>query len=187
MASLRQSQIDEILNYERAMNRTILDRTINQVTVFNDERAPPSNRDIKFEAVLGGLVDKLKATMAEALTAITAKQFPTVNAYNSASLLNSDAGEKGQRRIAPPPDDIVNQPREIKKADVEAIARKDAREASAKIELGVNAPTVQQIVPPIQAQPILETSDIVVSAPSSTGKPKKGKKPAITVDTSGKK
>jgi len=170
------------------MNRTILDRTINQVTVFNDARAPPSNRDIKFEAVLGGLVDKLKATMAEALTAITAKQFPTVNAYNSATILNSNTGSRGQQGVAPPPDDIINQPRENKKAEVEAIARKDKREANAGTELGVNAPTVSQVVPPIQAQPLLETSSTVVAGPpGSSGKVTRGKGPGIFVDTSGKK
>jgi hypothetical protein len=52
------------------------------------------------------------------------------------------------------------------------------------MELGVNVPTVSQTVPPIQAQPILETSSTTISSPAVS---KKKGKPSIVVDTSGKK
>jgi len=95
MATLRQEQIDEILNFDRTMNRRVLDRTIAQVASFNDERSAPNNQDIKLEAVIGSLVDKLKASIADALKLIAAKQFSETNNSNAAVILALPAGEKG--------------------------------------------------------------------------------------------
>ena len=102
MATFRQSQLDEILNYDRSMNRVILDRTIAQVTHFNDEKAHPRNRDIKFEALLGQLIDKLKATIAEALQSLTAKQYPSINLVNFDRLMTQEDGDDGVEGAPPP-------------------------------------------------------------------------------------
>jgi len=94
MATFRQEQIDDILNYDRAMNRIVLDSEIAQASRFNDERNPPSNRDIKFEALLGTLVDDLKAKIAEALQSIASKQYPKTDALKVTALLGLPTGEK---------------------------------------------------------------------------------------------
>lgn len=95
MATFRQEQIDDILNYDRAMNRIVLDNEIGQATRFNDERNPPTNRDIKFEALIGTLVDDVKAKIAEALTSIASKQFPKTDATKVTTLLGLPTGEYG--------------------------------------------------------------------------------------------
>jgi hypothetical protein len=157
MATLRQRQIDEIINYERAMNRTILDRAINQVTVFNDERAPATTRDIKFEAILGGLVDKLKASMADALKAITAKQFPTVNSYNADDLLNKKDGSRAQEKVAPAANSTINKERQQEEAAKELVKKADKQGEEAAVEIAANLPVVSASAPPIQAQQLLPT------------------------------
>lgn len=95
MATLRQTEIDEILNHDRTMNRRVLDRTIAQVQSFNDERSAPNVQDIKYEAIMGSLVDKLKASIAEALKLVAAKQFPQVTSSNAAIILNVNTGKYG--------------------------------------------------------------------------------------------
>jgi hypothetical protein len=94
MSTFRNQQIQEILNYDRSMNRRVLDNEISQVTHFNDERSPPSNRDIKFEAIMGTLVDGLKAKIAEALTSIASKQYPKITSSNATRLLSLGNGDK---------------------------------------------------------------------------------------------
>jgi len=94
MATFRAQQIDEILNYDRSMNRIVLDNEIGQATRFNDQRNPPSNRDIKFEALLGTLVDSLKAKIAEALTSIASQQYPKTDSTKVTALLGLDDGTK---------------------------------------------------------------------------------------------
>ena len=86
MATFRQQQIEEILNYDRSMNRIVLDNEIGQATRFNDERNPPTNRDIKFEALLGTLIDDLKAKIAS-------KQYPKTDAAKVTTLLGLPTGE----------------------------------------------------------------------------------------------
>ena len=95
MSTFRQEQIQEILNYERSMNRLVLDKEIAQVSRFNEERNPPSNRDIKFEAILGNLIDTLKAKIAEALTSIASEQYPKNDASTATRLLDLKSGEDG--------------------------------------------------------------------------------------------
>ena len=97
MSTFRQEQIQELLNYERSMNRIVLDREIAQVSGFNDERSPPSNRDIKFEGLLGNLVDALKAKLAEALTSIASEQNPKMDALKATTLLDLDDGAHGMK------------------------------------------------------------------------------------------
>jgi len=95
MATQRQEQIDEILNFDRTMNRRVLDRTIAQVSSFNDERSAPNTQDIKLEAVIGSLVDKLKASIADALKLIATKQFSETNNSNASVILTLPDGSKG--------------------------------------------------------------------------------------------
>jgi hypothetical protein len=80
MGSLRNKMITETLNYERGMNRIILDRTVEQAKLFNETRNPPSNRDIKFEALIGDIVNKLKETINQTTQAIKATQYTDMNA-----------------------------------------------------------------------------------------------------------
>jgi hypothetical protein len=94
MATFRQEQIDDILNYDRAMNRIVLDNEIGQAARFNDERNPPTNRDIKFEALLGTLIDDLKAKIAEALQSVASKQYPKTDSTKVTTLLGLPTGEK---------------------------------------------------------------------------------------------
>ena len=101
MATLRQKEIDEILNNDRTMNRRVLDRTISQVASFNDERSAPNTQDIKLEAIVGNLVDNLKASIAEALKLIAAKQFPKTTISNAPAILNKNVGTTGST-AAPP-------------------------------------------------------------------------------------
>jgi len=95
MATLRQTEIDEILNNDRTMNRRVLDRTIAQVQSFNDERSAPNVQDIKLEAIVGNLVDKLKASIAEALKLVALKQFPEVNGSNAGVIMGLPTGQQG--------------------------------------------------------------------------------------------
>jgi len=101
MATLRQKEIDEILNNDRTMNRRVLDRTIAQVASFNDERSSPNTQDIKLEAIIGSLVDDLKASIAEALKLVAAKQFPKVTNSNASALLTTPDGENGNTANPP--------------------------------------------------------------------------------------
>ena len=94
MATFRAQQIDEILNYDRAMNRIVLDNEIGQATRFNDQRNPPTNRDIKFEALLGTLIDAMKAKIAEALTSIASQQYPKTDAVKVSGLLGLPSGDR---------------------------------------------------------------------------------------------
>jgi hypothetical protein len=101
MATLRQKEIDEILNNDRTMNRRVLDRTIAQVASFNDERSAPNTQDIKLEAIIGSLVDDLKASIAEALKLVAAKQFPKVTNSNASALLTAPDGKNGNTANPP--------------------------------------------------------------------------------------
>ena len=156
MATFRQEQIDEILNYERSLNRRIYDTEILAVSRMNDERTPPSNRDIKFEALLGGLVDKLKQTIAEAVQSVASKQYPSLNAVNSAKILALNTGVKGVR--APPPN---SEQAEQNKLAAESIqkALADARRGKQldKANVGtVSVPLDPDGVPNVDDEPLDE-------------------------------
>ena len=96
MDALRQKIIYETLNYERSMNRIILDRTIEQAKLFNEERSPPSNRDIKFEAQITKLIDKLKQTIQEGINAVNYETHPNVDLATFDRNMRSNAGEEGK-------------------------------------------------------------------------------------------
>jgi len=107
MATLRQKEIDEILNNDRTMNRRVLDRTIAQVASFNDERSSPNTQDIKLEAIIGSLVDDLKASIAEALKLVAAKQFPKTTNSNAAITATTPDGEFGSTANPPNAADVA--------------------------------------------------------------------------------
>ena len=108
MDTLRQKIIDETLNYERGMNRIIFDRTIEQAKLFNEERAPPSNRDIKFEAQIGKLIEKLKQTIQEGIQAVSYDAHPNADLAQFDRNVRSDGGEERQVK-AKRPDPTVAQ------------------------------------------------------------------------------
>jgi hypothetical protein len=108
MDTLRQKIIDETLNYERSMNRIIFDRTIEQAKLFNEERAPPSNRDIKFEAQIGKLIEKLKQTIQEGIQAVSYDSHPNADLAQFDRNVRSDGGEERQVKTRRP-DPIATQ------------------------------------------------------------------------------
>jgi hypothetical protein len=75
MATFRNNQIEEILNDERKLNRTIMDRQKQHVSAIGDQRAPPTMRDIKIEAILGTQIDQLKEEINKAIQLISGFQF----------------------------------------------------------------------------------------------------------------
>ena len=169
MATFRQEQIDEILNYERSLNRKIYDTEILAVSRMNDERNPPSNRDIKFEALLGGLVDKLKQTIAEAVQSVASKQYPSLNPVNSAKILALNTGVKGVR-AAPPNSEQQEQNRLASEATKKALddARKGVSLAQSKSGTSaagpsVDLPTVKSGIPPVEGEEETDSDDSNVS------------------------
>ena len=101
MATFRHSQIDEILNYDRSMNRRVLDRTVAQVFTFNEQRAPPTNRDIKFEALIAKLIDELKKNITNAIEGISFDQAQELRGDSFATVMAKRTGETGLE--GPPP------------------------------------------------------------------------------------
>lgn len=91
MATFRNAQLEEILNNERSMNRVILDRTSAHIAAIGDDRAPPTQRDIKLEATLGGLIDGLKEKINKAIQLISAHQFGGLDEKKVERLLNLDS------------------------------------------------------------------------------------------------
>lgn len=75
MATFRNSQIEDILNDERKLNRVILDRTSKQVAAIGDERLEPSIRDIKIESTLGTRIDAIKEDINKAIQLISGFQY----------------------------------------------------------------------------------------------------------------
>ena len=97
MATFRNSQLEEILNNERSMNRVILDRTAAHIAAIGDDRAPPTQRDIKLEATLGGLIDGLKEKINKAIQLISAHQYGGLDEKKVNRLLSLD--DKRQQLI----------------------------------------------------------------------------------------
>ena len=88
MSTFRNSQIEEILNNERNMNRVILDRASAHIASIGDDKAPPTTRDIKMEAQIGSLIDALKETINKAIQKISGYQYGKANEKNTARNLN---------------------------------------------------------------------------------------------------
>lgn len=90
MATFRNSQIEEILNNERSMNRVILDRTAAHISSIGDDKAPPTQRDIKLEATLGTMIDGLKEKINKAIQLISAHQYGSLDDQKVDRLMNLD-------------------------------------------------------------------------------------------------
>jgi hypothetical protein len=90
MATFRNSQLEEILNNERSMNRVILDRTSAHIASIGDDKAPPTQRDIKLEATLGTMVDALKEKINKAIQLISSHQYGSLDDIKVDRLMNLD-------------------------------------------------------------------------------------------------
>jgi len=90
MATFRNAQIEDILNDERTMNRVILDRTSAHISAIGDEKAPATTRDIKNEAILGGLVDAVKEKLNKAIQLISGFQYGGLDDKKAARLSGLD-------------------------------------------------------------------------------------------------
>lgn len=63
--SLRQKQINEVLDYHRLINRTVFDRNVKSVFASNQSKAEPHRTDIETEANLRDRVDKIKTILQQ--------------------------------------------------------------------------------------------------------------------------
>jgi hypothetical protein len=114
MATFRNSQIEEILNDERRHNRTIMDRQKQHISAIGDQRAPPTSRDIKMEAILGTLVDELKEEINKVIQLVSAFQFGKLDDKkidrlfgldtNNPNKVNSELNTSKEDAGAPPSD-----------------------------------------------------------------------------------
>jgi CO dehydrogenase/acetyl-CoA synthase delta subunit len=94
MATFRNSQIEEILNDERRLNRTIMDRQKQHVSAIGDQRAPPLVRDIKLEAIFGSEIDELKEEINKVIQLVSAFQFGKLDDKKIDRLLKLDTNEQ---------------------------------------------------------------------------------------------
>jgi hypothetical protein len=99
MATFRNSQIEEILNHERRLNRTIMDRQKQHVSAIGDQRAPPTSRDIKLEAIFGTSIDELKEEINKVIQLVSAFQFGKLDEKKIDRLLKLDTNN--QNKINP--------------------------------------------------------------------------------------
>jgi hypothetical protein len=112
MATFRNSQIEEILNHERRLNRTIMDRQKQHVSAIGDQRAPPTSRDIKLEAIFGTSIDELKEEINKVIQLVSAFQFGKLDEKkidrllkldtNNQNKINPELGVEEQQNSEPP-------------------------------------------------------------------------------------
>jgi hypothetical protein len=101
MATFRNNQIEEILNDERKLNRTIMDRQKQHVSSIGDQRAPPSMRDIKLEAILGTQIDQLKEDINKSIQLISGFQYGKLDEKKIDRLLKLNTRSQAQISIEP--------------------------------------------------------------------------------------
>jgi hypothetical protein len=65
MKSLRQKQIDEVLDYHKNMNQAVFNRQVRQVQASNESRSAPHKTDIETEAGLRDKVDAMKINLQQ--------------------------------------------------------------------------------------------------------------------------
>ena len=143
MATFRHSQIDEILNYDRSMNRRVLDRTSAQVAMFNNQRAEPTQTDIKFEALISKLIDELTKNITNAIEGISHDQAQELRGDAFETILKKRTGETGLEGPVPNPTTSflgLEDPKLVAKkqqaAQQQALA--DAQQAQQQSSQGVN-------------------------------------------------
>lgn len=65
MKSLRQKQIDEVLDYHKNMNQVVFNRQVRHVQASNDPHAAPNKTDIETESGLREKVDAMKINLQQ--------------------------------------------------------------------------------------------------------------------------
>jgi hypothetical protein len=90
MSTFRNNQIDEILNIDRRLNRSILDRTQQHVNSIQDERTAPTTRDIKLEASIGEQIDAIKEQINKAIQLITPFKYGKLDADRAERVLKTE-------------------------------------------------------------------------------------------------
>lgn len=85
------------------MNRRVLDRTSAQVAMFNEQRAPPTQSDIKFEALIAKLIDELKKNITNAIEGISHDQAQELRGDAFEAILSKRTGETGLEGPVPNP------------------------------------------------------------------------------------
>jgi len=108
MATFRNSQIEEILNDERRLNRTIMDRQKQHISAIGDQRAPPTSRDIKLEAIFGTSIDELKEEINKVIQLVSAFQFGKLDDKKIDRLLGLDTNNPNRENPELGADDKVN-------------------------------------------------------------------------------
>lgn len=119
MATFRNSQIEAILNDERMLNRTIMDRQKQHVSAIGDQRAPPTMRDIKLESLLGQQIDELKEEINKVIQLISPFQFGKLDDAKIERLLKFNTKQQSGINIEPSQKDIneSKEPPQVKKGD----------------------------------------------------------------------
>jgi hypothetical protein len=117
MATFRNSQIEEILNHERRLNRTIMDRQKQHVSAIGDQRAPPTMRDIKLESLLGQQIDELKEEINKVIQLISPFQFGKLDDAKIERLLKFNTKQQSGVNIESSQNDIneSKEPPQVKK------------------------------------------------------------------------
>lgn len=63
--SLRQKQINEVLDYHKLMNQVVFNRNIKSVAAQNEKATPPHRTDLEIEAEFRSKVDAIKQSLSE--------------------------------------------------------------------------------------------------------------------------
>lgn len=63
--SLRQKQIDEVLDYHKLMNQVVFNRNVRNVAALNEKATPPHRTDLEVEAEFRSKVDAIKQSLSE--------------------------------------------------------------------------------------------------------------------------
>jgi len=90
MSTFRNNQISEILNIDRRLNRTILDRTQQHVNSIQDEKSAPTTRDIKLEASIGEQIDGIKEQINKAIQLITPFKYGKLDSDRAERVLKTE-------------------------------------------------------------------------------------------------
>jgi hypothetical protein len=90
MSTFRNNQISEILNIDRRLNRTILDRTQQHVNSIQDEKSAPTTRDIKLEASIGEQIDGIKEQINKAIQLITPFKYGKLDSDRAERVLKAE-------------------------------------------------------------------------------------------------
>jgi hypothetical protein len=91
MDSLRQKQIDEVLQYDKVINSRVFGREIDQVAQFNDPRSRPTKDDITFQAEVEKRVQEIITIIQKMTNNITSNE-ETALPFNQPA---EDAGDGG--------------------------------------------------------------------------------------------